>query len=93
LVGLFSARVRSASAWVLGSWARKAVLLFGLAKLKALVRSPHTARRQAEMLGSITPKRCSRKRSTEVWSNTCELTQPPLLNGDTTYIGTRAPRP
>ena len=33
------------------------------------------------------------KRITEVWSNTCELTQPPLLHGDTTYIGTRADRP
>ncbi|MCW0448147.1 hypothetical protein NB706_000981 [Xanthomonas sacchari] len=45
------------------------------------------------MFGSITPKRCSRKRSTEVWSNTCEFTQPPRLHGDTTSIGTRGPSP
>ena len=45
------------------------------------------------MFGSLTPKRRSRKRITEVWSNTCELTQPPLLHGETTYIGTRGPRP
>ncbi|MNL13401.1 hypothetical protein D3C87_1343080 [compost metagenome] len=42
----------------------------GVAKLKALVRSPHTARRNGEMWGSLTPKRASMKRSTEVWSNT-----------------------
>src|SRR5262245_4381638 len=29
----------------------------------------------------------------EVWSNTSELTQPPLLHGETTHIGTRTPRP
>ncbi|KJY26745.1 hypothetical protein VR45_36345 [Streptomyces sp. NRRL S-495] len=37
-------------------------------KSKTLVRSPQTERRQGLMLGSWTPKRCSRKRSTEVWS-------------------------
>src|SRR5882762_8654644 len=29
----------------------------------------------------------------DVWSNTSELTQPPLLQGDMTTIGTRRPRP
>src|SRR5262245_34178524 len=33
------------------------------------------------------------KRISEVWSNTCELIQPPLLHGDTTIIGTRMPKP
>ncbi len=66
---------------------------FGLRKLKAEVRSPNTARRHGLMFDSCTPKRCSRKRSTEVWSNTCELTQPPALHGDTTNIGTRGPAP
>ena len=27
----------------------------------------------------------------DVWSNTCELTQPPRLQGETTVIGTRVP--
>ncbi|MNV33601.1 hypothetical protein D3C71_1249730 [compost metagenome] len=67
--------------------------VFGVAKLKALVRSPHTARRNGEMLGSFTPKRVSRKRSTEVWSKACELTQPPRLQGEITYSGTRGPGP
>ena len=65
----------------------------GVAKSKQVLRSPATARRQGLMLGSITPKRVSRKRTTEVWSATCELTQPPRLQGDTTYIGTRQPMP
>ena len=51
-------------------------------KLKAEVRSPETARRHVVMLGSLTPKRCSMKRMSEVWSNTSELTQPPLLQGE-----------
>lgn len=42
------------------------------AKSKAEVRSPQTARRQGEMLGSWTPKRCSMKRMTEVWSKVSE---------------------
>src|SRR5215813_9484131 len=29
----------------------------------------------------------------DVWSNTSEQTQPPLLHGETTIIGTRMPRP
>ncbi|MNV49144.1 hypothetical protein D3C71_1410880 [compost metagenome] len=65
----------------------------GVAKLKAEVRSPSTARRHGLMLSSGTPKRASRKRSTEVWSKAWELTQPPRLHGDTTYIGTRGPGP
>jgi hypothetical protein len=58
--------------------------VFGVLKLKALVRSPQTARRNGLMFGSCTPKRASRKRSTDVWSNTCELTQPPRLHGEIT---------
>lgn len=42
------------------------VSVFGLTKLKALVRSPSTARRYALMFVSLTLKRSSRKRSTEV---------------------------
>ena len=87
-----NARAWFASASVVGRLAKKAVS-FGSAKLNALVRSPATARRQAEMLGSITPKRASMKRMHEVWSNTCELTQPPRLHGEITYIGTRGPMP
>ncbi|MNK91511.1 hypothetical protein D3C87_1116090 [compost metagenome] len=67
--------------------------LFGVLKLNAEVRSPQTARRNGLILGSCTPKRVSRKRSTEVWSNTCELTQPPRLHGEITNIGTRGPGP
>ena len=62
-------------------------------KSSAEVRSPATARRQALILGSMTPWRASRKRITEVWSNTCALTQPPRLQGDTTSMGTRGPMP
>lgn len=64
-----------------------------LAKSNALVRSPTTARRQAEMFGSCTPNRFSMKRITEVWSKTSEFTKPPVENGETTSIGTRGPRP
>ena len=45
------------------------------------------------MFGSLTPKRFSRKRMIEVWSNTCEFTQPPRLQGEITYSGTRTPGP
>ena len=55
---------------------------FGVLKSKALVRSPQTARRHGEMFGSVTLKRFSRNRITEVWSNTSELTQPPRLHGE-----------
>lgn len=81
-----------ASAWLVSGSSGNGSL-FGLAKLNAEVRSPQTARRQGLIFGSMTPKRCSRKRITEVWSNTWELTQPPLLHGEITYIGTRGPRP
>jgi hypothetical protein len=63
------------------------------AKSNAAVRSPHTPRRHGEMLGSWTPNRCSMNRTIDVWSNTWEHTQPPVLHGDTTSIGTRWPRP
>ena len=86
------ARAWFASASVAGRLSKKASS-FGSAKLNALVRSPLTARRQAEMFGSITPKRASMKRITEVWSNTCELTQPPRLQGEMMVIGTRGPMP
>jgi hypothetical protein len=65
----------------------------GDTKFSVEVRSPQTARRNALMLGSTTPNRCSRKRSADVWSNTCELTQPPRLHGEITHIGTRMPGP
>ena len=45
------------------------------------------------MFGSRTPKRFSTKRMIEVWSKTSEHTQPPLLQGEITIIGTRTPRP
>ena len=43
----------------------------------AEVRSPTVRRRHAEMLGARTPKRSSKKRSCDVWSNTCDATWPP----------------
>ena len=70
----------------------RALKLIGM-PAKALVRSPHTSRRQGEMFGSTTPKRRSRKRITEVWSKTWELTNPPRLHGEMTNIGTRGPKP
>src|ERR1700730_14598793 len=48
-----------------------------LSKLKPLVRSPVTDRRQALKLGTSAPKRRSRKRSIEVWSNVSLHTSPP----------------
>src|SRR6202000_842339 len=92
VVVLPSARLAASRAVVSGSDETRSVSL-GVAKLKHDIRSPTTARRHALMLGSITPKRFSMKRIVEVWSNTCELTQPPLLHGEMTYIGTRGPRP
>jgi hypothetical protein len=56
---------------------------------KVDVRSPAVWRRQAEMLGALTPKRSSRKRNCDVWSNTSEATWPPRLKGESTSIGTR----
>jgi len=61
--------------------------------LKAEVKSPVTVRRQFVILGDITPKRLSMRRMSEVWSKTWEFTQPPLLQGEMTTIGTRTPRP
>lgn len=57
-----------------------------------------TLRRQALMLGhsAWVPRavvHVSMKRSTEVWSKTSELTQPPRVHGDITIIGTRKPSP
>ena len=68
------------------------------AKSKAEVKSPATARRHGVMFDSIKPGRCSpkrrsRKRISEVWSKTSELTQPPLLQGEMISMGTRTPRP
>src|SRR5579872_5692258 len=57
------------------------------------VRSPVTDRLHADRFGTSTPNRVSRNRSIEVWSNRSEHTHPPRLNGDTTSIGTRNPRP
>ena len=45
------------------------------------------------MFGSRTPNRCSMNRMMEVWSKTSEHTQPPVLHGEITVIGTRMPRP
>ena len=45
------------------------------------------------MPGTVNPNRFSRNIPMDVWSKTCEVTQPPLLQGDTTYIGTRALSP
>jgi len=71
---------------------------FGDLKLNADVRSPVTARRQGVMFGSIRvgcscAKRFSMNWINEVWSNTSESTQPPLLQGEITSIGTRTPSP
>src|SRR3546814_1973356 len=65
----------------------------GVLKSKADVRSPHTARCQGLILSTVMPKRCSRKRPIEVWSKASEHTQPPRLQGEITYMGTRGPRP
>jgi hypothetical protein len=65
----------------------------GCSKSNAEVRSPETARCQGLIVVILMPKRFSRNIPTEVWSNTWELTQPPLLQGETTYIGTRGPMP
>ena len=62
-------------------------------KSNADVRSPQTARRHGVMFGSRTPNRCSMNRMIEVWSKTSEHTQPPVLQGEITVIGTRTPRP
>src|SRR5690606_18284731 len=38
-------------------------------------------------------KKCSRNNKEEVWSNTCEHTFPPRLQGDAIRSGTRYPKP
>lgn len=45
-----------------------------VSKSNAEVRSPHIRRRHAVMLGSSIPVHFSRKRLTEVWSNSSEQT-------------------
>jgi hypothetical protein len=72
---------------------RETTAASGLRKSKVDVRSPTTARRQGVMFGSTTPKRCSMNRMSAVWSKSSESTQPPLLHGETTILGTRKPRP
>src|ERR1700757_708435 len=62
-------------------------------KLSALVRSPTVARRHALRLGTSAPKRVSRNRNMEVWSNKSEDTNPPRLNGEMSSVGTRKPSP
>ena len=62
-------------------------------KLKAPVRSPTAARRHAVRFGTSAPNRRSISRSVEVWSKTSWETNPPRLNGETTSVGTRNPRP
>src|SRR5882672_4302618 len=63
------------------------------------LRSPQTARRQAVMLVSVIffPVLCDRNFSRncriDVWSNTCEHTAPPRLQGEAITSGTRNPRP
>src|ERR1700760_904163 len=78
------------NAVVLGSGTTAA---FGDLKLKADVRSPVTARRHGVIFVSLTPNRFSRNWISDVWSNTSEFTHPPLLHGEITIIGTRAPNP
>src|ERR1700741_2943640 len=81
----------TADAFGTGGAGRRAV--GGAAKLKALVRSPVTLRRQALRLGTSTPNRVSMNRSIDVWSNVSEQTSPPRVKGETMSIGTRNPRP
>jgi hypothetical protein len=82
--------------WI--DWATRPGGRWGCQNLNAEVRSPQTAVRHAVMLDSVSgalvgPKRFSTKRMSEVWSTISELAQPPLFQGETTSIGTRAPRP
>lgn len=63
----------------------------GAAKSNAEVRSPLTARCHGLMAGIVMSKRFSRNWPIEVWSITSDVTQPPRLHGETTYIGTRGP--
>src|SRR5579863_6449342 len=65
----------------------------GETKSKAESRSPQTARCQGLIPGMVMAKRRSKNCATDVWSKTWLLTQPPLLQGEITYIGTRGPSP
>jgi hypothetical protein len=62
-----------------------------LTKLNALVRSPTTDRRHEDRLGTSAPKRVSRKRRSEMWSNVRRETKPPRAKGETIRRGTRKP--
>src|SRR5258707_5884086 len=68
-------------------------VLGGLRKASAPVKSPTARRRQADRLGTGTPKRFSISRSTDVWSSTPEYLYPPRLNGEITSAGVRKPSP
>src|SRR5277367_3678697 len=66
---------------------------------KTEVRSPQTVRRQALILVSrigrpvLLVRNFSMNCRMDVWSNTCEHTYPPRLQGDAITSGTRKPRP
>jgi hypothetical protein len=45
------------------------------------------------MFMQVTPVNFSRNRSTEVWSNGVEQTNPPVVQGETMMHGTRKPGP
>ncbi len=57
------------------------------------MRSPSVSRRHADTFGIATPNRSATNCNCEVWSKVSEHTQPPALNGETTYMGTRTPMP
>ncbi|GHE67213.1 hypothetical protein GCM10018771_56290 [Streptomyces cellulosae] len=70
----------------------------GWAKSSALVRSPAIERRHSVMFGQVNglpmdAAQVSRNLTTEVWSNTSEATWPPRVQGETSSIGTRGPKP
>jgi hypothetical protein len=67
--------------------------VFGALKFSALVRSPTADRLHALRFGTSAPKRVSRNRNTDVWSNRSDDTNPPRLKGEITSIGTRNPKP
>src|SRR5215469_3822913 len=65
----------------------------GVLKFSAVVKSPTVARRHALKFGTSAPNRVSKNRSSEVWSNKSELTNPPRPKGERMSIGTRKPSP
>src|SRR5262249_40281097 len=71
-----------------GTFGSRGTETSGAAKLSALVRSPHVARRHADRFGTSAPKRFSRKRRSDVWSKTSDDTKPPRLNGEMMSGGT-----